>query len=145
MADAYRQILDELRAHLDGLGTTGANVFEDPTHAIEAGTIPALAIEPDEDAASPVGEDINGLHIEAHRFRVRLTVLADQIADRDAGVLDVKLGVAKAIGETRRRFVSTQFGKARAGQESGAKSYYAAAVVYEIQYETRPSTPDTIL
>ncbi len=139
--DAYRQVLDALLVVVTGLPTTGANVFEDPTHAIAAGKIPSVAVEPVRDPAEPLSESHDEDWLERHELRVRFTVLATSPAVRDTAVLEVKQAVIPAAVGLRRRFVQTDFGKAG----EGAKPYHAAQVDFDIEYHVLNTRPDTLI
>lgn len=140
--DAVRQTLNELVGCVTGLPSTGNDVFEDPTHAIAKSRIPAVAVEPVEDAVERAGVSQDGGWIDVHALRVRFTALARTPHERDAVGLEIKQAVIAATGIGReRRYAGATY--SRSGD--GERDYYAAHIVFEFEIATTNTTPDVLI
>lgn len=141
MTDAARQVLDELVAAMQVLPSMPA-VYEDPTEAIAEAQIPAVAVEPVRNPATPLGESHGDDWIEQHRFLVGITALGRSPAERDQLGLEAKQAViASTHVGLRRRYVDTEYGRTT----EGALRAYGARVLFEIEYLTQSTAPDQMI
>lgn len=143
MSDAYRQIVDQVTAIVTGLATTGANVFESPTKALDSGALAALAVQPrDVDVAETWESADTDDHLELHRIGVEITTVALTIAARDQSALEVKEAILnQARPGYARRYRRSDF------QESGEgeRPYFALRQRFEIDYHVEATAPDVIV
>jgi hypothetical protein len=143
VSDAYRQIVDQVTAIVTGLATTGANVFESPTKALDSGALAALAVQPrDVDVAETWESADTDDHLELHRIGVEITTVALTIAARDQSALEVKEAILnQARPGYARRYRRSDF------QESGEgeRPYFALRQRFEIDYHVEATAPDVIV
>ncbi len=140
--DAVRQILDELIGAVTGLPSTGADVFEDPTHAFARARVPAIAVEPIEDQIQRLAESQEGTWLELHALRVRFTAIGKTPAERDQVGIEIKQALIAATGiGLQRRYAGATYARTGAGD----RDYFAALIAFEFEFATTNTTPDVLI
>ena len=143
MADAYRQMLDLVKAALTGLDSTGANVTEQPPDSIDRAMLPALSVRAGDVVVSDVVESADSdAHLETHRLGVEVTSVCTSIAARDQSALEVKVALLNdARPGALRRYTRSDF--AESGE--GERPIYAVRQRFEIDYYVEATAPDVIV
>jgi len=141
LPEPYRQLLNLLKPIVTGLPTTGADVFESMVDALEASTMPALALQPrEEDIAELFASSDGPGDLEGRRLVVELVTLATSLIDRDDSALEVKTAVMQSgIGKLR-RYLGTRFEE----RSEGDRITYALIQRFEFLYFVESTTPGVI-
>lgn len=139
MQHARRQVLDDVLALVTGLPTTGAGVHEELTKPLALGALPAVVVEPGEEDVEPLlgaPANLRDPHRQRRTLRVRVTVVARTVADRDAACLEVEAALAPRAALRSVEFSSTQ---------DGSTTVHAVEHEYEVEYAVLSTDPSTLL
>jgi hypothetical protein len=143
MPDAHRKIIEEAKAAITGLTTTGDNVFEDPTYALALGNLPAVAVEPEDEISERLADDFSeGFEREAHTLGLIFHCLGRTPAERDEISIEVKRAVILYVPLGRdRRYVRANFTRSRAGEQD----LYTVSLRIDVEYDVIDGEPDQIV
>ena len=143
-ARAHRQVLGRFLVAVQNLPTSGTNVFEDTVYAIAQGSVPAVAVEPDDETSeefAPALDSFDDTDEDVRRLGVFVTAIGSTPAERDAIMLEAEEAViAASIGRSC-NFISAKF--ERSGE--GAKPVYAVRSRFVTTYHVEAVRPDQII
>lgn len=142
--DAYRQVLDDIKAQLQDLETSKSRVFEDKQDAIPEDMVPCVVLEPisvDPSIEADEGQTDVSENMERHTFSFRVVSVAFTKEDRDASSLEVKAAVQATTAGLSRRYTGTLFSR----ETEGSKPTLQVHQDFEIQYLVMSTDPSVIL
>lgn len=134
---AHRQVLDGVIAVLRNHATVGANLFEDPSHAIADSKIPAFIVEPDRESSEKFAEAHDSNLEELRRFSVLVTIFATSPTQRDTLALDVETLINRSKVGRERFFSDAEY--ERSGQ--GAAAVYAMRMRFGFEFYLEADRP----
>lgn len=141
--DLYRAFLDDVTEAVTGLSTTGSNVFESPRAAIDAGSLPALAVLARDVFVSDVVESADtDAHLETHRLGIIVQTIATTRDQRDNSSLEVKDAILRVLRPGyQRRYTRTDFEEGREGE----RDLWVATQRFEIDYHVDADEPGVVV
>ena len=141
--DAYRGLIDQVTASVTGLPTTLHRVYENPSDALDAAELPALAVfarSIDAEVFSEIATDDGNL--ELHRLAVIVASVCKTRDQRDTSSLEVKEAIlVTAKPGYLRRYTHTDFEE----RGEGERTLWVVSQRFEIDYTVIATDPGTIV
>lgn len=140
MPALYRQVLDDVRARVTGLATTGTRVYESLAAALASSVLPALAVQPRSEDLVELFDALEG-DLERRELSLVVVTVAATTAARDASALEVQAALMGSAIGTRRFYRGADFDE----RGEGERVLYSLSQRFAFQYHVVASSPGVIV